>query len=1104
MEPRTRQLQLLGPTRVVVDGRVAPLRHRETDVLAALSLERGRPISASVIADALWTVPPPSARKTIQNHIARVRAVLGADAVETRQSLYCLGPGWQVDVDTFVQLCDEADRDRRVGDFEGQRARLASALALVNGRPFASIEVTSAVFAAQRRTAERIDQATVAHIGALIDTGRHQEAIRATDDYVQLHPDREVVWMFRSIALLRNGDRRSAIDALQQCRRHVREATGLPVGYAVQRLESLALADDQAALRLPVAVLTDSAQSVPGVATASEQFFVGRSEELSTLDGLLSAARRESSPAVVVVRGAPGSGRSAFGRRAAILAAADGWITARAICRPVSIRPLEPFGELLAQLLRQRPGVSTNDFFGSTLMDRLDVVAAVQEPAVKRRGAASLADDTVQIFLSLCAESPVVIVVDDAELLPPSSLQILEALRKSAAQLVVILLGADREIALTPTATIRLGALTSHEMHRLYATLTGSSADDATIVALHVSTGGLPGPLRESILEAREMAERTSDPPEDLSAAEFSNDSSPRPRAGGELASDHAVRNSLGRAAPNVVDLCRALALATTPPDRHLLAALAAKIGFENSSVVVADAVARGLVAIDESGVATLTSDSVAHHALAQCSHERWTQLHEAWWETLSAAGAATFSVVEHAVATAAIRPQRALGALDSAKAAATANGMFLEAAEFEGRAIEILKPGKTDRAEEFRRRIDRCELLRQGGDTSYPAELWRLVDDAEGVGDRIVLAQAAGLLCSLGPSTRFGIPDHEIGDLVERTLWNCPDSVVRSRAHAQASLFYSSTDFARSEAHFVRALDDARAANDEEALAYALGFAGVAFLNPDHVAQRHEFALELVRLGEKLGSELHRIEALHLLYGTQIQLGDPTVWMTERALRTIDMAALGKPQRWMANYMQVGLDHLRGRLELAESHNDRVLSSQPVDPSRAMANYAVQLFGIRVAQGRAGELTEMVHSVVKDQPLARAWFGFYGFASACVGDFEAVRAACSATEDGRNLPRDIGWMGGVWLLARAAARAGFVDSASVLLPQLQPYSGQMTWVGICSYGPVDLALAELAHCLGDHDEARTHVERASAVVRRMNAPAFDEDISTTRMRLAL
>lgn len=1095
MEPRTKQLELLGPTRVVVDGRVLALRQRETDVLAALALDRTKPISAAVIADVLWTVPPPSSRKTVQNHIARVRAVLGPDAIETSASLYRLGVGWHVDIDTFTEQCDAADRDRRVGDFEGQRARLASALALLRGRPFESIDTTATVFAAQRRTQQRVEQAMVAHVVALIETGRHEEAIRVTATMVDTHPDREPVWMLRSIAFLRIGDRRSAIEALQQCRRHVREATGLAVGYAVQRLESLALVDDQAVLRLPVALLIDSAQPVPGVATASEQFFVGRTEELSALDVVLSTVRREQSAAVVVVQGVGGSGRSAFGRRAAILAGADGWSTARAVCRAVSIRPLEPFGELLAQLLQKNPGVGTNSIAGTTLMNRLDVVAAVKEPAVDRRGATSLADDTVQIFLSLCSTQPVVVVIDDADLLPPSSGQILEALRSSAEQLVMILLASDRETALNPTLTLRLGPLDKRDTGRLYAALTGTTADDATIATLLASTTGLPGSVRESILETLDGVD----------GADVSQSKSLSMKNGSESSQDSAVMNALARAEPDVVDLCAALALAVVPVSHQLLVTVAAKAGHDRPTVLIADLVARGLAVTNEAGVATLTAESLADQALARCSDQRRLELHEAWFDALTDVGAAAFSAVEHAVAAASKNPRRALDALDAAKAAATANGMFLEAADFESRAIEVLKATVGDRSQElFQRRINRCELSRQGGDLAYPAEVWRLAEDAQAVGDSRVLTQAAGLLCSLGPSTRFGIPDPEISEFVERTLWDCPDALIRSRAHSQASLFYSSTDFALSESHFLHALDDARTANDDDALAYALGFAAISFLNPDHVDQRHEFAHELVRLGEKLGSELYRLEALHLLYGTQIQLGDPTIWMTERALRTIDLAALGKPQRWMANYMQVGLHHLGGKLALAESINDRVLTSQPVDASRAMANYAVQLFGIRVAQGRAGELATMVHDVVKEQPLARAWLGFYAFASACNGDLRTVEDACHATQNGRSLPRDVGWMGGVWLLARAAARAQLSNPAAELRRQLASYSGQMTWVGICSYGPVDLALGELNGCLGDHDGARFHLDRAADVVRRMNAPAFDDDLATARLRLGL
>jgi DNA-binding SARP family transcriptional activator len=1087
MEARTLQLHVLGPTRVFDEGRLASLRPREADLLVALGLEGRKSVAAGELAHVLWTIPPPSARKTIQNHVARVRAVLGATAIDTDGSSYRLGQHWQTDIDTFLELCRQADRDGRVGDFDGQRARLATALGLIRGMTFESIELTGPVRLAQRRMDRQIEQARESYLGALIETARYDEASRAAADFLETNPGRETLWVLRAIALLRKGDRRAAIEALQLCRRTNREASGLSVGHAVQRLESLALADDPAVFRLSVATLIDSAQPIAGYATASEQFFVGRTEQLAALDSVIARARRNRSTAVVAVEGVTGSGRSAFGRRAAILSSADGCCTAHVSCRPVAVRPLEPFGEALGQLLQQvnTSGAVTDQ---SRLIAQLDVVAAVQSPAATRPGVASIAEDVVRLFQQVCAVQPVVLVIDNGEFLRPSSVRVLEELQLAAEQLVVVLLGSPRELRIEPTIRLPLGALSEQEIDRLYFALVGSSIDTNMLSILQTTSNGLPGSLREVILES--MRGET----EEGTRAELP----------GQMSKGEVQFAALTRAESEVIDLCCIVALAATPPSTDLLFRVGLHAGLVHPAVLLADAVARGLVLTTDSVGLRVASEVLAGQVLARCGEHRVTELHEAWWLTLDEDQAPSFSVVEHAVAAASKAPRRAIDSLDSAQAAAVANGMFLEAAEFERRAIDVLMSFGGEQHEMFRRRLNRCELNRQGGDSSYPDELWNIVEDAASVNDEVVLAQAGGLLCALGPSTRFGIADDKIADLVERVVWKCPDPGVRSRAHAQASLFYSSTDFVRCEQHLSHALADARLTADPETLAYVLGFISVTSLDPDHLAQRTVFAEELVLLAERLDSEPYRLEAIHALYNAQIQRADPMIWLTERALRSLDSGILGRPQRWMANYMQISLTFLRGQIERAESMNEQVLSMLPVHRSRSITNYTVQLFGIRLSQGRSGELNDIVRSIVVDQPLAPAWQGFLAFTSVCVGDLETVLAACDATDNGRMLPRDIGWMGGVWLLARAAARAGLVESALDLSQLLIPYSEQMTWVGVCTFGPVDLAIAELASCLGDREAASRALHRAKETVRRLSTSTFDHDIALTQALIGL
>src|SRR5215207_1964356 len=91
------RIAVLGPLRIGgIQPRITP---RDRVVLAALSIRVGDNVSTDWLADALWgDSPPASAAKNLQGCIARLRKVLGHDAIETTASGYRLAlPATDVD-----------------------------------------------------------------------------------------------------------------------------------------------------------------------------------------------------------------------------------------------------------------------------------------------------------------------------------------------------------------------------------------------------------------------------------------------------------------------------------------------------------------------------------------------------------------------------------------------------------------------------------------------------------------------------------------------------------------------------------------------------------------------------------------------------------------------------------------------------------------------------------------------------------------------------------------------------------------------------------------------------------------------------------------------
>ena len=79
-------------------------------VLEALSIRVGDNVTTDWLADALWgEAPPASAAKNLQGCIARLRKVLGPDAIETTASGYRLAlPPTDVDSHAFEHLVQRA------------------------------------------------------------------------------------------------------------------------------------------------------------------------------------------------------------------------------------------------------------------------------------------------------------------------------------------------------------------------------------------------------------------------------------------------------------------------------------------------------------------------------------------------------------------------------------------------------------------------------------------------------------------------------------------------------------------------------------------------------------------------------------------------------------------------------------------------------------------------------------------------------------------------------------------------------------------------------------------------------------------------------------
>src|SRR5215213_7484292 len=119
---------ILGPLEVRADGRTVALGGaRPRAVFAVLALNANQPVSAERLALALWGEDvPPSAVKTVQVYVARLRKALGEpDVLVTTPAGYCLRVrSGELDADRFERLVAEGRETLTDGRAERAAAQL--------------------------------------------------------------------------------------------------------------------------------------------------------------------------------------------------------------------------------------------------------------------------------------------------------------------------------------------------------------------------------------------------------------------------------------------------------------------------------------------------------------------------------------------------------------------------------------------------------------------------------------------------------------------------------------------------------------------------------------------------------------------------------------------------------------------------------------------------------------------------------------------------------------------------------------------------------------------------------------------------------------------
>ncbi len=1110
---------VLGRTEVVLDNAENAasllLRPRERALIAALALRRPSAVAADDLISMMWVdKAPATARQSLQNHVARVRKAGGSDLVVFADARYLLGPGVVTDIDQVESLVREgrvAERERR---WEGRVQLGKDCLQLRRGEPYADLPETAEVKGERNRLQEVLSQVEENVTETLLLMGHHQEAISRLERMVSEEPFRERRWEQLLAARFLVGNRRAALQVAAAAATALAEV-GLAPGGRLSRLEGLGLVDDHHGL---IGEVTGPHRAEPDApAPVAGDFpppgglrppdhmapFVGRVLELGRLaDAFGRSLRAEVGP--VLVCGEAGIGKTTLVRRFIEDLAGSGVRVAWAAGAANPRAPLAAWVEVVKQLLRadrtaiDRLGPADRLAINALLQGRAGVTSPAQGFSANG-GRERLFDALVNVIADQGENGPVVVVLDDLHLSPPSTRRM--ARRLASARLPILLIAtvrtADPTVAedLLDTAAsdvVWLGGLGRAEIDEYLCQATGADRVGPDAVGwVADQTGGNPLLLRETarvLVNDRALdADRSFDPP---GAVRDTSDALLLTRLEG-LAVD-TVATLQAAAVLGTRFLSEDLARLVTRADWHLGEARAVGL----------------IVAGPEPGVMEFAHQLLHEAVYRMLSEDARLELHEAAAAVLAERIDGTeapedpfpmvdpiFQIARHHLVVAALDPFRAVGSLRAAADASLARFAYEDAALRFEEAVWVATHYAMGSDLCCELEIGRGDALRQAGDPQCMDVLLDAAGTADDLGAGDLMAAAALALCRLGPTSASGATNDRAAAVADRALVLVTNPGLSAELAGAASLLHSmGGEPERCLSLYDQAEKAARTLGDPEVLARVLPHAYLALGAPWFLNRRADLADEVSALADRIGDLSTGWEGCLLAYSALVERGDPAVYKVPPRAREISDVLREPTRQWETQWMEAGVAHLRGDLEGAERLIDASLDwAGAVAPSRVIATYGAQLLAIRIDQGRVGELVDELQGLTAEQPGVHAWRAALAL-SAAQSDRPAlaIEQLASFWETGSlQLPGDFTWTAMTVVLARAATVVGTPSMHADLVDALAPYRGRLAWGGSCSYGPIDTALGMLLDAAGDRAGAEASFGRALVLADRLGATCF-------------
>jgi class 3 adenylate cyclase len=858
----------------------------------------------------------------------------------------------------------------------------------------------------------------------------------------------------------------------------------------------------EASSRWPLPALL---RSVPVVS------YVGRAEERATLEEAVTLAR-DGARQVVLLSGEPGIGKTRLASYAARDAHSGGFAVAWGVCTEELAVPYEPWIGICSHLVEHAPQdllerhverhAGELSRLARNLGRRIPDLPAPQssDPETERY----LLFNAVAGLLAEAAEAvPLCVVLDDLHWADAQSLALLKHVLRANEQgsMQVIATFRDSELSkghpLTVTLAdlprmqgvqrISLHGLGADEVAEIMAEIAGHELEQESIELagqIAAETGGNPffvGEILRGLSESGalvfdEAAGRWSiDDSAGIALPESVREVIERrvERLGGESLEALRLAAVIGRE----FDL-RLLSVALAVEEAALLdrveGAMAASVLAESSEQVGRFRFVHALINQTLYDGLSAARRARMHHRVAEVLEELYGQDPDAHLAELALHWRlAAVSLEKTKAADYAMRAgQQALGNL----APAEAMRLFTDAIELAG-DINSRK---------------RCEALIGLGEAQLQtgvAAFRETLLEASHIASQLQdgeLAARASLANNRGFTSATGAIDDERITAIERAieLDDPPNPARRARLLAlQAQELQWDSDFARRRTLAEEAIELARGAGDKRALAGVLVSASVALEAAQTLELRATLTDELVRAADELDDPALRAEAANRELLVRIEQGE--LARARAALERLQRIAaeLGRHTLiWQIEWANSALALMRGDLIAGERLVERAFQTgQEAGQPDALLFYGIQMFYLRVFQGRGEEIIAMHEQSVEANPAIPALRALLASTLCWLGRREdaatiLTRAASDRFADVRPAPDELT---ALVLYADAAAQTGDREVAAILYDLIQPWADQVDWNTLFGAGHTRLYLGLLASVLPEHGQSDEHLQFA-------------------------